>query len=205
MTFSFQAPKFYQKIGYQVLGVYDGYSSGITESTLMKRLQPQRQTHNSWYQNGEQCKSGGLLITENVTEEEMKVVRDGLRRYVIEHAGPDWDKPGIPIRLVVKDRAGAVVGSLLAWTVLRNMILDAVWLDERYRRLGHGKALMLEAERIATENGCLACPAFCFSFHAPEFFRKLGYDAYGIANGYPDPIKEYLLIKRFQGMTAFPA
>ncbi len=78
------------------------------------------------------------------------------------------------------------------------MYIEHLWLDERYRGLGYGKKLMTEAERIAQENECIASQTWCLSFQAPEFFQKLGYEAFGISDGYPDPIKEYYFIKKFK-------
>jgi len=32
---------------------------------------------------------------------------------------------------------------------------------------------------------------------SPEFFQKLGYDVFGISEDYPEPTKEYYLIKKY--------
>ncbi len=193
-SFSFQAPVFYQKIGYQVLGIYDGYPDGITEYTLMKRLPP-----------GHQSPSGGMpveytshrySIGEPLTAEDLKAVHAGLYWFVDEHVGAERDNPGITIKLVVKDGAGQIVGGLLAWTTLRNMILDDVWLDEAYRGRGLGTKLLSEAERVARNSGCLACQTYSFDFQAPGFFRKLGYKTYGVSDGYPQGVTEHYFIKR---------
>ena len=37
-TFSWQAPDFYQAVGYELKATYDGYREGITELILMKNL-----------------------------------------------------------------------------------------------------------------------------------------------------------------------
>ncbi len=193
-SFSFQAPGFYQKIGYQVLGIYDGYPDGITEYTLMKRLLP-----------GLQSVSGHVPVEnashpcsfrEPVTPDDLKAVHAGLYWYVDEHVGAERDNPGITIKLVVKDGAGQVVGGLLAWTTIRNMILDDLWLDDAYRGRGLGTKLLLEAERIARNAGCLACQTYSFDFQAPGFFRKLGYQSYGVSDGYPHGVTEHYFIKR---------
>lgn len=200
MSFSFQAPGFYQKIGYEVLGIYDGYPHSITEYVLMKRLQLPNQTpieKNRMRRDGD---AGQFLITETATKEDMRIVHMGLGSSVDEHIGDERDNPGIGIRLVIKDHAGAVIGGLLAWTTIRNMILDYLWLDEGYRGLGLGKALMMEAERMAQESGCIACQTHSFSFQAPEFFQKLGYEAFGISDGYPHPVRGYYLVKKFRGV-----
>ena len=59
---------------------------------------------------------------------------------------------------------------------------------------------MLEMERIARENGCIASQASCFSFPALGIIEKMGYQILGLSNGYPDPVKEYYLIKKYDGL-----
>lgn len=186
-SLSFQAPGFYQKIGYEVLGIYDGYPDGITESVLGKRLEPHQRVGLE--------ENGRFSITEDVTEEEMGIVHAGLGRYVDEHIGNKRD--GIGIKLVIRDSAADVIGGLLAFTTMRNLVIELLWLNERYRGRGLGRKLILEAERIATENGCIAVQASALSFQSPEFFRRMGYTVFGASDGYPDPVKEYYLIKRF--------
>ena len=186
-SLSFQAPGFYQKIGYEILGIYDGYPDGITESVLGKHLEPHPRVGLE--------ENGRFSITEDVTEEEMGIVHAGLGRYVDEHIGNKRD--GIGIKLVIRDSADDVIGGLLAFTTMRNLVIELVWLDERYRGRGLGRKLILEAERIATEHGCIAVQASALSFQSPEFLRRMEYTVFGMSDGYPDPVKEYYLIKRF--------
>jgi len=186
-SLSFQAPGFYQKIGYEVLGIYDGYPDGITESVLGKRIQP--------HQRGCLEENGQFSITDDVTEAEMNIVHAGLGRYVDEQIGNKRD--GIGIKLVIRDSTDDVIGGLLAFTTMRNLVVELVWLDERYRGRGLGRKLILEAERIAQEHGCIAVQASALSFQSPGFFRRMGYTVFGMSDGYPDPVKEYYLIKRF--------
>jgi ribosomal protein S18 acetylase RimI-like enzyme len=186
-SLSFQAPGFYQKIGYEVLGIYDGYPDGITESVLGKRLRPHQQV----------CLQENVRfsITGNVTEEEMDIVHAGLGRYVDEKIGAKRD--GVGIKLVIRDSADDVMGGLLAFTTMSNLVIELLWLDERYRRRGLGRKLILEAERIAEEHECIAVQASALSFQSPEFFHRMGYTVFGMSDGYPDPVKEYYLIKKF--------
>jgi GNAT superfamily N-acetyltransferase len=196
-SFSFQAPGFYQKIGYHVLGIYDGYPGGITEYTLMKRLPSRHQAPAGGIGGPGDKASDCLSITEPAAPEDLKAVHAGLYSFVDEHVGAERDNPGITIRLVAKDATGQVIGGLLAWTTLRNMILDDVWVDEKWRGRGIGTRLMTEAERIARSAGCTACQTYSFSFQSPPLFQKLGYVAYGVSDGYPRPVTEYYYIKRF--------
>ena len=104
--------------------------------------------------------------------------------------------PQIAPRLVLEDGSGAAVGGLQAFATIRNLVLEAIWIDERYRGRGHGRRLLLEAERIAKEAGCCAVSARCLSFQAPGFFRQLGYATYGVVDVAIDGHTEHLLIKR---------
>jgi GNAT superfamily N-acetyltransferase len=194
-SLSFQAPGFYQKIGYEVLGVYDGYPDGITETVLMKRLPPHDDARLEGHGMRSDSPSRRFSITQDVTEEEMKIVHAGLGRYVDEQIGDKRD--GTRIELVIRDPTDDVIGGLLAFITMSNLIIEHLWVDERHRGLGLGRKLMMKAERIAKENGCIAAQTYALSFQAPEFFRKLGYEAFGFSDGYPDPVKEYYFIKRF--------
>jgi ribosomal protein S18 acetylase RimI-like enzyme len=195
-SLSFQAPGFYQKIGYEVLGVYDGYPDGITETVLMKRLRLHHEApleRNGIRRDGH---SWPFSITEDVTQEEMAIVHRGLGRFVDEQIGDKRD--GIKINLATRDPTEGIIGGLLAFTTMSNMIVEHLWIDTRHRRLGLGRKLVLEAERIAQESGCIAAQTYALSFQAPGFFQKLGYETFGISDGYPDPVHEYYLIKRLK-------
>ena len=167
-TFSFQGPKFYPTIGYQPLGVYDGYPGGITEHVFMKRLSSDQANIRELGIPDAQ----GLILTTDVSEEDKKIMHAGLHRHVKTNIG-DGDK-GIKIRLVLKDQAGELIGGLSAWTTLSNLIFDHIWIAEGFRGKGLGKRLMVEMEGIARENGCIASQAYCFSSWLPAFLKKWG-------------------------------
>jgi GNAT superfamily N-acetyltransferase len=194
-TFSFQGPEFYPAIGYQLLGIYDGYPNGIHEQVFMKRL--------AAHQDNERATgiadAQGLYLTTDVNEADKEIIYEGLHRHVKLHVG-EGDR-GTKIQLVLKDQGGEPVGGLSAWTTLSNLIFEYVWIAESLRRKGLGRMLMLEMERIARSQGCIASQAYCFSFQAPEFFEKMGYQVLGRSDGYPPPVRELYLIKKYP----FPA
>jgi ribosomal protein S18 acetylase RimI-like enzyme len=63
--------------------------------------------------------------------------------------------------------------------------------------MGYGKELVSKAEHIAKERGCISAQTFSYSFQAPEFYQKLGYEIFGIIDDYPNGIKKYFLKKKF--------
>ncbi|MFW9993944.1 MAG: GNAT family N-acetyltransferase [Candidatus Odinarchaeota archaeon] len=191
-SFSFQAPGFYQSIGYKVLGIFDGYTDGITEYVLMKKLGIGQHVH------GEQSSANkdGYTITEDSSEEAMEILYDGLHEYVSEHVGELRRRnPEISIRLAVK-KDGQVIGGLTGFTTLKAMYIEVLWIDERYRGQGYGRELVKAAEDIAREKGCISGIIFALSFQSPGFFEKLGYGVFGVSDAYPDPLKQYFLKKK---------
>jgi len=137
----------------------------------------------------------GFYLTTDVSEEDQKKLHEGLHNHVISHIGDEYK--GFSIKLILKDQEGNLAGGLLAWTTLQNLIFEHIWIEENYRRKGLGRKLMLEMERVAEEHGCIASQAYCFSFQALEFLKKLGYKTLGVSDGYPHPVKEYYLIKKY--------
>jgi ribosomal protein S18 acetylase RimI-like enzyme len=193
-TFSFQAPEFYQSVGYKVLGIFDGYVGGITEYVLMKRLD----THPHTLPKVNRQEKVEFSISEDSSEESMNVLHTGLREYVSEHIGELRKKnPGIRINLIVKNGEGQVIGGLNGASILKALYIDQLWVDEQYRGQGYGKELMMVAERIARKDACISSLAMVYSFQSPEFFQKLGYEIFGVSDGYPKPIKEYYFIKKY--------
>ena len=193
-TFDFQAPEFYKKIGYQQIGIYDGYPDGLKEFVFKKPLHNLRVHQNEKTQPVRQF-PGGLYITDNTTKDDLEILHAGLRSYVDLFVGDE--KKGIGIKLVIREPAGKVIGGLHAWTTIYNMLLEYVWIDAGYRGSGFGKKLLLEAEAVAKKNGCIASLACPLSFQNPEFLQKEGYRVFGYSDGYPNQIREYYLIKRY--------
>ncbi len=190
-TFSFQGPNFYPAIGYDPIGVYDGYPNGITEHVFMKRLGENQDVKKRLGIPD----SRGIYLDTDVTEEDAKILHKGLHQDVVLHVGDGYK--GIRIKLAISDQSGEFVGGLSAWTTLQNLIFDYIWIEKRFRGKGLGRRLMLEMGKIARENGCIASQAYCFSFQAPGFFEKMGYKILGISNGYPSPVTELYLIKKY--------
>jgi GNAT superfamily N-acetyltransferase len=190
-TFSFQGPEFYPTIGYTPLGIYDGYPNGITEHVFMKRLAADQHNHRELSIPD----SRGLYLTTDVDEEDKEIIHKGLHRHVEINVGDGYK--GTKIQLIIKDQESELIGGLSAWTTLSNLVLDHIWIAERSRRKGLGGMLMLEMERIAKEKGCIASQAYCFSFQVPDFFQKMGYQILGVSNGYPPPVNELYLIKKY--------
>ena len=104
-------------------------------------------------------------------------------------------QPGIDVKLILKDGGGQVMGGIFCDTFLKCLYIDVLWVDERCRDSGFGRALLTEAEQIAQEHGCTFAHTTTFSYQAPEFYQRLGYRIFGVIDDYPDGTKQYFLKK----------
>lgn len=111
-----------------------------------------------------------------------QAVGDALDAYNLSHVR---DYRYQSVRLFVRDDAGAIVGGLLADVYMDWMFVKILWLDERLRGGGTGAELMHRAEEAARELGCTGVWLDTFSFQAPGFYRKLGYEEFGQLDDYP--------------------
>jgi len=191
-TFSWQAPDFYQAIGYKMIATYEGYVNGITEHILMKRLDTID------YDSIRKGNPSRFDIYEDSTEESQKIVHAGMGKHVDEHVGElRKENREIRIKSIIKNDDEQVIGGILCYTTLGTMNIEEFWVDERYRGQGYGKDLLMNAEALARENDCIAVQTACFTFQNLDFLYKHGYSAYGVSDAYPNGVKEYYLIKKF--------
>lgn len=191
-TFSFQAPDFYQRIGYEIKGVFEGYCKGVSEYVLSKKLEDDH-LESSF---DDELNKNGLEIIEDNSKESMYALRNGLKDYIRKTAG-DLHKvhPKLSINLILKTEDNKVVGGLSAFATLQAVNFEFIWIDEPFRNKGYGKELIAKAEQLALENGCQSFLAMVYSFQNLQFLKKSGYEIFGFSDNYPDSIKEYYLIK----------
>jgi GNAT superfamily N-acetyltransferase len=90
---------------------------------------------------------------------------------------------------------GGVIGDCWGgWLHIR-----ALWVAEPLRRQGHGSRLLEAVEEAAREAGCSHSHLETFSFQAPEFYQRRGYEVFGCLPGYPPTHTQYFLRKDLSG------
>lgn len=73
--------------------------------------------------------------------------------------------------------------------------LQQLWVREDQRRGGIGSTLARAFEERARRLGCKLLYLETFSFQAPEFYRKLGYEVGCELMGFPDGGSKFLMKK----------
>lgn len=136
-----------------------------------------------------------LMLTSEVSEADYRHVCRSLLAYNVTSTHGRLEQPDVTINLIVKDTEGAVLGGIFCDTFLHTIYIDVLWVDERIRGQGYGKALIEEAERIARSHGCTLAHTCTFSYQAPGFYTGQGYTVFAVLEDYPDGIKQYFLKK----------
>jgi GNAT superfamily N-acetyltransferase len=99
-----------------------------------------------------------------------------------------------PLAVFVRDRERIVAG-LVGETYGGWLFIRYLWVSDALRDKGIGRELMAAAEARAVERGCWGAWVDTYSFQAPGFYRKLGYEAFGELDWSPD-VKRIFLQKR---------
>lgn len=113
---------------------------------------------------------------------DVQAVGNGLDAFNQAKAG---DHGYSPLRLFVRDENGTIVGGLIADVYFGWTFVKILWVDERLRGHGLGAELMRRAEEAARELGCTGIWLDTFTFQAPDFYRKLGFEEFGRLDEYP--------------------
>ncbi|RDI45589.1 GNAT family N-acetyltransferase [Falsibacillus pallidus] len=123
-----------------------------------------------------------------------------IRKNVIEHnmaSLPEEVKSPVEnVSFVVRDENEQIVGGVTGTMFWQHLHVDFLWVDELIREDGYGTKLMKEMEQWAREKKCRLMVVDTFSFQAPGFYRKLGFQEFGVVEDHPKGYKQYYFEKR---------
>lgn len=73
------------------------------------------------------------------------------------------------------EEAGEVIASITAWAMGPDLHIDMLGVAEERRRSGLGGALLERVEAAGRADGCTTASVDTFSFQAPDFYPRHGY------------------------------
>ena len=130
---------------------------------------------------------------EDLTKEEAAYIGEKINEIVPHEVEADAEE----FVLKVENENGEIIGGCIAeayeyhWA---RVLLEELWVDERYRHQGIGSMIISEVERIAREKSCRVVTLGTASYMARPFYEKHGYTVFTTlkkANGHID----YSLVK----------
>jgi len=139
-----------------------------------------------------------LVLEHQPEDEDVQVVQSGLNAH-------NMAQPGLAgmhsLAAFIRDADGQVVGGASGRTWGEVLDVRLVWVHDDLRGMGYGRQLMQMIEAEAVKRGCRVAVLDSYSFQAPEFYRKLGYEAFGVIDGYPSSHRKYFMKKALRSGT----
>jgi GNAT superfamily N-acetyltransferase len=138
-------------------------------------------------------------VEPNAPVGDRQLVRDHLDTYNVGVTGlSEYDSLSIFLRGPHGEIRGGLLGAIWGgW-----LHVSYLWVEESLRGRGFGRRLIAGAERYAAERGCHSVWLTTFSFQAPGFYRKLGYELFATLDGCPPGHAHHFLRKRLGGRRA---
>lgn len=135
-----------------------------------------------------------ISVTKRPSKEEREAVANGLHAYNLSAYG----KLGGGERwLLARDAAGVIVGGARCDRAWGWLYVEWLWVAEGLRRQRLGTRLLAAAEDLAREEGCRGLHLHTWSFQAPAFYRKRGFEECGRAEDMPPGATRYWFRKPF--------
>jgi GNAT superfamily N-acetyltransferase len=138
-------------------------------------------------------------ITEHPGDK-TSILRKHLGAFNVERAQIDQSQD---LAIFLSDPQGELVAGIVGWIWGECLEIAYLWVHSELRGQGYGSRLMERLEAEARQRGCWISVLDTFSFQAPAFYTKLGYDIFGSVAGYPNGVQKVFLRKHL-GATGAP-
>jgi GNAT superfamily N-acetyltransferase len=129
----------------------------------------------------------------NLTKEQINEIDDKLAEYDEAHITYKLDSR---ISIGIEEDGHIVAGLDACMTAFKILYVSTVFVDERYRRKGYGKALIEEMEARAKALGANTIRLDTFNWQGKDFYLALGYQQVGYYRNEDDNYEEYFFVKR---------
>ncbi|WP_117149301.1 GNAT family N-acetyltransferase [Paraliobacillus zengyii] len=91
-----------------------------------------------------------------------------------------------------------IIAGITATAFWYHLHIDFLWVDSNNRGKGYGRQLLKRIEETAKENQCRLLFLDSFSFQAPDFYKKQGYQMVGKIEDHPEGYSLHFLEKRLK-------
>lgn len=117
----------------------------------------------------------------------------GIHNFNIEQAGEDQGKP---LCFVLYSPEEELVGGIIGETHWDWFYINLMFVKQELRGQGYGHRLLTLAEEEAQKRGARHAYLDTFSFQAPDFYKKHGYEIFGELKEFPPGHERYYLTKQ---------
>ncbi|TKD72548.1 GNAT family N-acetyltransferase [Pseudalkalibacillus hwajinpoensis] len=128
-------------------------------------------------------------------DEAREMIRKKVVDYNEEQLSDQVKTPLEKIAYVIQEE-GELVGGVSGTMFWEHLHLDFLWVAESKRGNQYGRKLLKRIEKLAEEKACRLILLDSFSFQAPGFYLREGYEICGKVDNHPEGHTQYFLQKR---------
>jgi GNAT superfamily N-acetyltransferase len=133
-----------------------------------------------------------IAVVDDPEETAVTVIGFGIRDYNKQHGGDDKHRR---LYVFLCTSNGTVVGGLIGSTFWDWLHVDLLWVTDELRGRGFGHRILTLAEDEARRRGAHNAYLDTFSFQAPDFYERNGYQVFGELPDFPQGYRRYFLTK----------
>ena len=133
-----------------------------------------------------------FVVETDPTSQDVRFLEDRLYEYGVEQTGVD---DGQWLAIFLRDDQQTIHAGLKGWTWCGSCYIQTVWVYQASRRHGLGTQLLHAAEHEARRRGCQQMILASYSFQAPGFYQKLGFEVFAVLDEHPRAHRNYFLRK----------
>ncbi len=120
-----------------------------------------------------------LHISNETNDTNKSYVVNKMIAYNLKHFPDDLKGRYQVVHLFLNDADGNIYGGLVGEICWNWLEVHYLFVESDYRKLGYGKQLLLEAERLAKAKKCDFIKLDTLSFQALDFYKKQGFEVFG--------------------------
>lgn len=133
-----------------------------------------------------------IVYLEKPDDNAWSTIGGGLHQFNVEQAGEPYGKP---VCFVISVPGGDIAGGVIGETHWDWLYISLMFVREDMRGCGYGQRLIELAEEEARKRGAKYAYLDTFSFQAPGFYEKNGYEVFGELHEFPPGHQRFYMRK----------
>ncbi len=133
-------------------------------------------------------------LSEGVpSSKELQFLEDRLYEFNAAQTGHD---DGQLFAFLIRDERQEIIAGISGWTWAQACEIRELWVHPSWRGQGYGSQLLQAAEQTARTRGCQLILLTSYSFQAPKFYQKFGFELEWRLDDFPPGHQYCHLVKR---------
>lgn len=137
-----------------------------------------------------------IKVTDEIDQESYNKVVQLLIEYNLSKTEEFRNEINKPIEIIARDERNEIIGGLYGRSIWGTLEVKTFVVKPENRNKGIGRKLIIEAEKEAKNRNCKFISLDTFSFQAPGFYEKLGFEKIGTETDFPKGFEKYYYRKK---------